>query len=259
MSQYRVRWKYLNTVSIIISMQGDSHIRNLFTATVNGLRGIEYFAEAHADEENKVRGVAESYEWRLHRDGSATDIFAVYADTLSVVPTPFEDCPCDEEVQKCLRIAFIWAPTFREQLNQIHLVTEWKSDIIIVGPGNSYESSEILSSEWTAKYDQLLQDDGHLRLGILHFPWGKQPKGREAALTSWSRHRRKSYALQSTMYPQGNSQGRKTFHFACGLGRVSVVNDNIKAVEPCNDLSDTAHIRALITLHFEALYHKNRR
>ncbi|EJK45561.1 hypothetical protein THAOC_35818, partial [Thalassiosira oceanica] len=32
-----------------IAMMGDSHIRNLFTATVAGFRGVRYFAEAHAD------------------------------------------------------------------------------------------------------------------------------------------------------------------------------------------------------------------
>lgn len=206
------------------------------------MRGIEFFAEAHADEEKKGRGVAESYEWRMLRDGTATDRFAVYSDTLSMDPHPFEDCPCDEAVIKCLRIAFIWAPTFQDQLNQIHFVTEWKSDIVVVEPGNAYESSVLLSSNWTAQLEELLETDGHLRLGVLHFPWGKQPKGREAALKSWihgAHSDRKAYALQSAMYPPGNSQGRKTFHFACGLGKVYASNDNIKAVEPCSDLSDT--------------------
>ena len=48
-------------------MQGDSHIRNLFTATVNGLRGIESFAEAHSSLEVKNGGMFESYEWRLEQ------------------------------------------------------------------------------------------------------------------------------------------------------------------------------------------------
>lgn len=231
-----------HSVPFIDSIQGDSHVRNLFTATVNGLRGIEFFAEAHADDKNKELGVAESYEWRMLHDGTATDRFAVYSDTFSVDPNPFDDCPCNEMVVKCLRIAFIWAPTFRNQLNQIHFVTKWKSDIVIVEPGNAYESSDLLSSNWTEKFDQLLEADDHLRLGILHFPWGKQPNGREDALKMWingAHSDRKSYALQSTMYPPGNSQGRQTFHFACGLGRVDALNDNIKAVEPCSDLSDT--------------------
>lgn len=177
----------------------------------------------------------------LH-DGTATDRFAVYTDTLSVDPNPFEDCPCDEAVIKCLRIAFIWAPTFRDQLTQIHFVTKWRSDLVIVEPGNAYESSLLLSLNWTAQFDLLLETDGHLRLGVLHFPWGKQPIGRETALNSWindAHSERKSYTLQSAMYPPGNSQGRKSFHFACGLGRVDHFNDNIKAVEPCSDLSDT--------------------
>ena len=106
-----------------ITMMGDSHIRNLFTATVNGLRGMESFAEAHASGAGKTAGVAYSYEWRLNKDGSATDRVDVHLNTRINEPTPFEDCPCDK-VQQCLRIGFIWAPMFSEQLNHIHVVSK---------------------------------------------------------------------------------------------------------------------------------------
>jgi len=240
-----------------ITMLGDSHIRNLFTATVNGLRGVESFTEAHADDAGKGRGIAESYEWRLLKDGSATDRIDVHTDTKSNDTAPFEDCPCDE-VQRCLRIAFIWAPTFDEQLSQIHFVTKWKSNIAIVEPGNAYEPSVILSPEWTEKFDQLMRDDENLQLGILHFSWGSQPNERGDALTTWTINGtyadRKSYLEQSAMSATvGGMQGRSTFHFSCGLGKVNVGNDNINAAEPCTDLTDTAEIRALVTVHFDAL------
>ena len=243
-------------------MQGDSHVRNTFTATVNGLRGIESFTEAHADDAGKGRGIAETYEWRLNNDGSATDRVAVHADTNTNEPIFFEDCPCDK-VQQCLRIGFIWAPMFSEQLNHIHVVSKWKSNLVIVEPGNSYESSTVLSSEWTAKFDELLQEDEHLQLGILHFVWGRQPKERGDALTEWTTNgtypNRKSYLQQSAILKSDGLQSRRTFHFACGLGKVEFWNDNINAAEPCTDVTDTAQIRALITVHFDALSEKAER
>jgi hypothetical protein len=62
-------------------------------------------------------------------------------------------------------------------------------------------------------------------------------------------------AMSSLSSPevQQTMQGRKSFHFACGLGKIKVENDNIRAVEPCTDFIDTAQIRALITIHFNAL------
>lgn len=241
-------------------MQGDSHIRNLFTATVNGLRGIDSFAEAHADDAQKGRGIAESYEWRLLKDGKgATDRVSLHSNIKFNDLSPFEDCPC-EEVQRCLRVVFIWAPMFNEQLSMINnYATKWKSNIFIVEPGNAYEGSLVLSPHWTAKFDEMLQEDEHLQLGILHFPWNKQPQGRAAALDNWTTNGthadRKSYLKQSQL-STGSLQGRQTFHFACGLGKTNVESDTIPAAEPCTDLTDTAQLRALITVHFDALLYR---
>jgi hypothetical protein len=201
-----------------------------------------------------------SYEWRLHQNGTASDLFVVHDDILSVDTNPFEDCPCGEVVRRCLRVAFVWAPKFDDQLSLIHFVTAWKSDLVIVEPGNSYESLNPLSFQWTSKYEQLLEDDKSLELAVLHFPWGDQPKGRMAALAAWTTNAtyasRMSFLQQSAMpMPKDlqSRQGRKTWHFACGLGKVNVESDNIIAVEPCTDMIDTAQIRALITVHFDAL------
>jgi hypothetical protein len=141
---------------------------------------------------------------------------------------------------------------------------EWKSDLVIVSPGNAYEKSNPLSKEWTTRYDQLLKENSSLQLGVLHFPRGAQPNGREAALSNWITNNtflasRMSLLEQSAMSSlsspevQQTMQGRKSFHFACGLGKIKVENDNIRAVEPCTDFIDTAQIRALITIHFNAL------
>jgi hypothetical protein len=205
-----------------------------------------------------------SYEWRLHQNGTASDLVAVYNDILFVDTKPFEECPCGEVVRRCLRVAFIWAPQFNDQLSLIHFVTAWKSDFVIVEPGNSYESSNPLSFQWTFKYEQLLKDNEFLQLAILHFPWGNQPKGRTAALAAWTTNAthasRMSFLQQSAMpLPKDlqSRQGRKTWHFACGLGKVNLESDNINAVEPCTDVIDTAQIRALITVHFDALSKKS--
>jgi hypothetical protein len=143
---------------------------------------------------------------------------------------------------------------------QPHLITftKWKSDLVIVSPGNAYEKSNPLSKEWTTRYDQLLKENSSLQLGVLHFPRG------EAALSNWITNNtifasRMSLREQSAMSSlsstevQQTMQGRKSFHFACGLGKIKVENDNIRAAEPCTDFIDTAQIRALITIHYNAL------
>ena len=242
-------WTKHTECKATITMIGDSHIRNLFTATVNGLRGIEAFAEAHADKSQKGTGVAEAYEWRLYQNDTATDHFSVYSNTKSNDTYPFKDCPCGEDVLRCLRIAFLWAPTFDEQLSQIDYVTQWKTDLVIASPGNSYEASTTLSPKWLQKFDNLLQEDKTLELGLLHFPWGNQPADdRKGALTSWTTKSafadRVSYLQQSEMTPTiGGQQGFHTFHFSCRLTRVDIENDKIEAAEPCVDLADTAQIR----------------
>ena len=247
------------TPTLLLCTQGDSHIRNLFTATVNGLRGIESFAEAHSSLAVKTKGILQSYEWRLNLDGSASDHFDIHLQANTDEPT-FEDCPCDE-VLRCLRIVFIWAPSFNEQISQIHRLRDWSSNIIIVEPGNAYEHTVVLSSEWTSNFDKLLEENESLQLGVLHFSWGSQPiQERRAALTEWTTNgtnaNRKSYLQQKDISEVGGMQGRMTFHFACGLGQVEVRNDNINAAEPCTDFTDTAQIRAMATVHFDALTKK---
>ena len=56
------------------------------------------------------------------------------------------------------------------------------------------------------------------------------------------------------MTVSGSKQSGSTWHFSCGLGKVDVVNDAIKAVEPCTDLADTAQIRSIMTYHFSVLH-----
>ena len=160
-------------------------MRNLFTATVNGFRGVESFVEAHESKTEKAGGIAESYFWRLHQDGTASDRFAVHVDTLAADADLFEDCPCGE-VRKCLRLAFMWAPKFDDQLKQLHVVTKEKSDIVIVSPGNAAESEAVLPNYWTAAYNEILREYEFLQIGVLRYPFGLQPEGREAALADWT-------------------------------------------------------------------------
>lgn len=251
-------WTEHTNCQATIILFGDSHIRNLFTATVYGLRGIESFAEGHAGNATKARGIAISYEWRLHQNGSAIDHITVHSNVKSRDPELFDNCNCDKEVKKCLRIAFFWAPTFQEQLNYSHYIKKWETDLVIVEPGNSYEPILALSTEWASRFDSLLLEDKTLHLGLLHFPYGNQPTNRKDVLTSWTNNgtfaNRKSYLSQSAMEPPvGGKQGLKTFHYTCGLGKLDVTNDNINAAEPCTDLIDTVDIRALITVHYDAL------
>jgi hypothetical protein len=165
-------WTEYAKCQTTITMYGDSHIRNLFIATVFGLRGVDMFAEAHADAEKKDSGIIYSYEWRLHNDGSADDKFGENPHMFSglyiryslcnhmsdicklkLQPLEYHDgtnfanstykvshCSCDMNVRRCLRIFFVWAPLFREQLNTFHFVREWETDLLIVEPGTSHHN-----------------------------------------------------------------------------------------------------------------------
>jgi len=236
-----------------IILFGDSHIRNLFTAIVYGLRGIESFVEGHTSKEEKLRGIALSYQWRLYHNGTASDSITVHSDVKYHDPQLFDDCPCNNEVKKCLRIAFFWSPTYQEQLNYMRHIKKWNTDLVIASPGNSYESLITLSTDWASKLDLLLLEDKSLHLGILHFPYGnRQPADRVEVLEAWVNNgtlanrksaypprvqsamnketvKRKSYLPQSAMNPPNLKQGSKTFHYACSLGKKDVLNDNINA------------------------------
>jgi hypothetical protein len=254
-----------------IIMIGDSHIRNLFTATVHGLRGSYAFAEAHAGSDDKDTGIILTYEWRKHHHHDdnttirASDHFAVHVNTNhnTNYTSLFEDCSCNnnENTVRCLRIAFIWAPHFDDQVKHVQLVNDLQTDLVIVEPGNSYETKEVLSNEWKAAMEQILEHQQDRHLAILHFPYGRQPKERPETIEAWlstidnnstiSSSNRISY-WQQGKFGFGRIQSRKTWHYACGLGRIQVRNDVIMSIEPCTDEADTAYIRAITTLHFDA-------
>jgi hypothetical protein len=234
-------------------------VRNLFTAVVSGLRGFESFAETHLTDKTKKNVL--TYEWRLYQNSTASDLLTVYEDTRSE-PDLFGDCPCGDVVRLCLRVAFMWAPTFNEQLSIRNYVTKLKTDLVIVAPGNTYEETNPLSHEWAAKYGQLLLEDTSLQLGVLHFTWGIEAevlKERKAALHTWTTN--SSYAGRMSIVQQQYTpiskkitrQIKNTWHFACGLEKATVQSDTIMAFEPCTDQTDVAFIRALITVHFDAL------
>mmetsp|Transcript_25742 Transcript_25742/g.38378 ORF Transcript_25742/g.38378 Transcript_25742/m.38378 type:complete len:120 (+) Transcript_25742:137-496(+) len=111
----------------------------------------------------------------------------------------------------------------------------------------------------------ILQPNEHRHLAVLHFPYGKQPKGRPEAIEEWvkSYNNTTQYTTAQNITNQisywrqgklgfGGKQSRKTWHYACGLGRIQVRNDVVMAIEQCTDEADTAYIRAISTLHFDA-------
>ena len=241
-----------------ITMMGDSHIRNLFTAMVAGFRGVGHFAEAHADGSGKKSGLVYTYEFRLTKDGEASDKVGWKGGIKAIRDmSTLEECDCSE-VARCLRVFMLWAPFFKDQLGYFDLVSRWESDIVIVDPGNSYEKRVILSGEWKEGLTALLRDDPTLRLGILHFPWGGPREERGALIRDWMNATypdRMAYLRQDQLQgvAGGGWQGRSTFHFTCGFSQVDVRNDAIAAAEPCTDITDTMQVRALVTLLFEGL------
>lgn len=266
-------WMDNSKCQVTIVMMGDSHIRNLFTATVHGLRGSSAFAEAHAGNRAKTAGIILTYEWRKDIDGVASDHYVVHqnAHNQKNHTSLFDDCPCNEDINaRCLRIAFIWAPTFAEQVQHVQLVNDLNADLVIVEPGNSYEVTTVLSNEWISAMEAILQPSEDRHLAILHFPFGKQPKGRPDAIEAWissnnnnittatTEHTRNRIShleqghLQQAEFGFDGMQSRKTFHYACTLGRIQVRNDVVNSIEMCTDEADTAYIRAITTLHFDA-------
>mmetsp|Transcript_19215 Transcript_19215/g.40226 ORF Transcript_19215/g.40226 Transcript_19215/m.40226 type:complete len:612 (+) Transcript_19215:75-1910(+) len=257
-----------NKCQTTITMLGDSHIRNLFTATINGFRGVRYFAEAHAGDAIKESGIVYAYEWRLYQNESAVDRLDVHLNVNQKHPDAFEPCPCGvDDVVRCLRVGFIWAPSFREQAFQMHYVTEWDSDLVIVEPGNAYERNTAVWPKWLVILDELMKENKHLHLGIVAWPWNIENvvKERTSILTNWtgpeaSHSTRKSFWLHKSGLYDGEStkQGQTLWHFACSLGKEKVPNDRIQAVEPCTDQTDTSQIRGFATVHFDAFKQRSR-
>ena len=260
-------WTDNSKCQVTIAMMGDSHIRNLFTATVHGLRADNAFVEAHEDISEKDSGIILTYEWRKNVGGSASDRFVVQRNTNANnndnnhTSLFFDDCPCNKNITRCLRIVFIWSPRFADQVTKMQLLNDLQTDLAIVEPGNSYEVSTVLSQEWTTAIDNLLQHNDNRHLAVLHFPYGRQPKRRKEAIEAWISsnnnttthdvHNKMSYWQQGNLQFSGK-QSKKTWHYACGLGRSQVRNDVVMAIEPCTDESDTAYIRAITTMHFDA-------
>jgi hypothetical protein len=273
-------WTDDSKCQVTIGMMGDSHIRNLFTATVHGLRGDYAFAESHAESEEKDDGIILTYEWRKYGDGrsaAASDHFVVHRHTNKHNTTLFDDCPCNKNITRCLRIVFIWSPQFDDQVKMIPLMNDVQTDLTIVEPGNSYEASTILSQEWTNAMETHLlfqpkknanNNSRQRHLAILHFPYGRQPKGRSEAIEAWinsisssnnnatttqqhATNDRISYWKQGQL-GFGGKQSLKTWHYACGMGKRDVRNDVVVSIEPCTDEADTAYIRAITTIHFDA-------
>ncbi|KAL7436817.1 hypothetical protein ACHAXM_005341 [Skeletonema potamos] len=275
-------WTDDSKCQVTIGMMGDSHIRNLFTAAVHGLRGDYAFAESHAESEEKDDGIILTYEWRKYGDGksaAALDHFVVHRHTNNNNNknnmTLFDDCPCNKNITRCLRILFIWSPRFDDQIKMMPLMNDVQTDLTIVAPGNSYEGSTILSQEWTNAMETHLlfqpkdanNSQRRRHLAVLHFPYGRQPKGRSEAIEAWinsisssnnnetttqhATNDRISYWQQGQL-GFGGKQSLKTWHYACGMGRREVRNDVVMSMEPCTDEADTAYIRAITTIHFDA-------
>ena len=94
----------------------------------------------HAGSEDKDIGIILTYEWRKHGDDDerALGHFVVHKGTNNHTnhTSLFDDCPCDEHITRCLRIVFIWAPYFVEQVKHVQLVNDLQVDLVIVDPGN---------------------------------------------------------------------------------------------------------------------------
>ena len=80
----------------------------------------------------------------------------------------FEDCPCNVHVTRCLRIAFIWSPTFLEQVEKMQLLNFLQTDLTIVEPGNAYEKTTVLSREWRDGMEEIVRQDENRHIAILH-------------------------------------------------------------------------------------------
>ena len=241
-----------------IFFMGDSHIRNLFTATIAGLRGQATFAEGHLRTRAEKAGALFTYRYaqKLKRDGDG-HIFA--RDSVRVVSTEEwlsragrergQHGYCDCSVEQCIIMHRIWAPLFSDQISwmkKLQLPTEPSYDLVIFSPGNAYEKDAELPGEYRGAWDALRETHTNTTFSIVHFPRGKQPEGRGEALNAWAnQHARMSLFVQNLDW---DVQAKYTWHFACGLATTDVHSDTVKAFAPCTDRTDTAIIRGCITL-----------
>ncbi|EJK59877.1 hypothetical protein THAOC_19850 [Thalassiosira oceanica] len=213
-------------------MMGDSHIRNLFTATVAGFRGVKYFADAHADGSVKGRGLMYTHVFRLTRDGEASDLVPPCGHALGA------------QVQRPAGV-----PRPRPALGERHthrgagqLVREDSGPVrrVVRGPDGAAPGRPRVAAR-----------NPPLPLG------GNPAEKRGVLIHDWMNATypdRMAYLRQDQLSGgAGAWQGRSTYHFACGFSRVDVRNDAIGAAEPCTDVKDTMQVRALVTLLFEGL------
>ena len=234
-----------------ILIMGDSHMRNLFTALVAGVRGRATFAEGHLAGEHKKDAV---HLYRFVRSPSSTfdSLTTVPAKELLLsddkdgAPSLLNSCRCGEE--RCVSAVFIWAPSFIEQVQWLPHIKAWQPDVVAVSPANVY-SQTVMSPAWLAGWESALQELPRMHLSLVHWPYGATPKARQPLLEAWEAAHPGRVTFFSEHAWNRGKQGSTTFHFACSLTEThGGHSDTVVAYEDCTDVSDTMMIRAVVTV-----------
>ena len=198
------------------------------------------FAEGHRAEPEKSSTV---HVYRFVRSPSSTSDSLTYVHVNETRPLP---CTCGEE--RCLGVTFIWAPTFEAQLPWMQLIQAWAPDVVAMSPGNAYNKGVVVSPAWRAGWESILRARVQLRLCLIQWPYGGTPAARAAVLQTWEQAHPRRIAFFSQATWNRGQQGAHTWHFACGLTRTHAHSDTLVAYEGCTDVTDTATIRAVVTL-----------
>ena len=173
-----------------VLLMGDSHIRNVFGALTNGLRGQRYFAETHERKKTSDFLLYEvGYDQRLNLmwDRASNGMF-----DKSELPKTCCAYKSSLPMEFCLRVLYIWAPKFESQHRNVAKlrVLGWDPGLVVVAPGNTYEPHDAWPLAYQQVWERHYNSSGLSHLAVLHWPNDRSFLGdvydeREAALAKW--------------------------------------------------------------------------
>jgi len=246
-----------------ILMIGDSHVRNVFTALVSGVREEEFFAEAHGYHAVFQYSVgARRDRWRLVDPESFPGLkLLTEQERVAIAEIQFDSgppfTPCTELDlgSPCVDIVFVWAPTFREQLAYTKPLMEAVAPEVVLASVSSWEKTRVMDTAWEHMWDGVF--DNYMLDSFLFMMW---PYGnplaleREVEVRSWlakkERPFRASFVNMEMVFKKVHSlQLHHVWHDVCVL-RDSFPKDmySIEAYEPCTASPSRALARVWLTL-----------
>jgi len=251
-----------------IFLTGDSHVRNLFTGLILGVRNQAFGAEGHPQLDVKAQGVV--YNYRVWEDNVGTirdELEVIYAEE-GIKPKEYlkqdvhDEC---EGVYRCVIVAFVWAPIIDEQL-ALKDIIQAINPMLYVFALNNYAGARVITPEFVDKMSEILSGVASLDSVVFHlWPYGSRALDKKEIMIQKFFQRLRSLDraepivthyvsianlnVEAKRAKEGGIQLERTWHSQCTL------RDNypqpiwrIQAFEPCTSLVDKSYARIHITL-----------